>query len=101
MNRIIQKEALQAQKMIEKLSFLVGEVFSDSTTSQYYPYDSPGQRRLSAINEEVAAVRVYVNDIVERLERREFWRGQLRFAATMAIGIIVGMVMPHIVLSVL
>ncbi|MFT3742406.1 MAG: hypothetical protein QM752_07090 [Gammaproteobacteria bacterium] len=100
MNRIIQKEAQQAQKIIEHLGFLVRDVFSDPTTSQNYPYNSPGQRRLSAINEQVAAARVYIDDVVKRLERHEFFCGQLRFAATMLMGIIVGVVVPHIMFSV-
>lgn len=89
---LILKNTQQAKKLTEDLNQLVSNIVHDNIIREDYHYQSPAGQRISALNEQVAALRVYMDDIIESLERQEFFYSQLCFAGTMFLGVAIGLV---------
>jgi hypothetical protein len=88
---LILKDTLQAKKLTDDLNQLVSNIVHDNIIREDYHHQSPAWQRISALNEQVAALRVYMGDITESLERQEFFCSQLRFAGTMFLGAAIGL----------
>lgn len=84
----------QAKKMTNELSRLAGDIVHDNIQEDYH-YKSPVYQRIYILNEQIAALRVYMDDIEGRLEWREFVCSQLRFIGTTLIGAVIGIVLAH------
>jgi hypothetical protein len=89
---LILKNTQQAKKLTDDLNQLVSNIVHDNIIRVDYHHQSPAGQRISALNEQVAALRVYMDDITESLERQEFFYSQLRFAGTTFLGTAIGLI---------
>lgn len=83
--------------MTDDLKHLVGDIVHDSIIREECQPNNPAWKRISSLNEGVAALKVCMDEITSLLERQEFFSAQLRFGGTLLTGVIIGLVVSSII----
>ncbi|HVV69586.1 MAG TPA: hypothetical protein VHE99_11255 [Gammaproteobacteria bacterium] len=95
--KFILKNAVEAKKMTDDLKHLVGDIVHDNIIREDCRSNNPVWKRISSLNERIAALKVHMDEITSLLERQEFFSAQLCFGGTLLIGVIIGLVVSSIV----